>query len=101
MAVEVGHGLRDDVVHRDKRALCTPRVSYRDREPLGALEERLNKLAREVGERFVVSSWHEQGVAVKDGPNVQECKADIVVEDDVRGLFARHDPAEEAVRQQS
>ena len=97
VAVQVGNGLGDDVVHRDERALRAHRIANRNAQPLRPGEERLDQLRGQVRQGLVVITGTEQNVTVEEGPHVEESEADGVVQDDVRGFIARHDPAEDAV----
>jgi len=96
--MEVRHGLRNDVVHRDEGALGVHRLAHGNREALGPLEEGFDQLRREIFERLVMVSRDEQGVAMKERTDVEECETDVILEHDVRRLVPGDDAAEEAVR---
>ena len=101
MAMEVRNRLGDDIVHRNEGPLRSARVTNGDRQELGADEERLDQMRGKVGERLVMPAGDQERVPVEERAHIEECKAVLVVQYDVRGLIPGDDPAEQAVRQRS
>ena len=96
MHVEVGDALAHPVVHRDERAIGPERDFHRGSDALDALEKRTQRVDGKVEQRLDVVSRDDEHVAGKDGPLVEECDRDVVVEHDMRGLCARDDGAKGA-----
>ncbi len=90
--------LTDDVVERDEGPRLPHRLGHRDREQLRVREERTDQFVRQVRERLVMLSRHEQRVSGEQGTVVEEGDRALVLEDHVRRLVTGDDLTEAAIR---
>ncbi len=97
VAVQMCHGLTDDVVHGDEGPLRVHRLRDRDGEPLGQREERGDRVGRQVGQRLDVRARDQQRVALEQRPPVEERDVIGILVDDRRRQRLVDDLAEDAV----
>jgi hypothetical protein len=94
--VQMRDTLTHPIVHRHERTLGS-KVALHDRsQDSGSLEHRLDLLGRQLGQRHMVVSWYQQGVAWEEWFGVQESHRVFIVDNDVRGKITSHDRTEHA-----
>jgi len=92
----MGHALANVLVQGEERPLGPQRRDLGRRHPPAGVEERPEEIPGGLGQVGVVGAGHDQGVAVKHGPVVEEGEQGGLVQHHVGGHPAGDDAVEYA-----
>lgn len=97
MNVKMGYALTDAIIDRDKGPVGRQTLLDSAREQLGVAEERKDKGRRQIGQRFVMISRHQQAVSWKKGTMIEKRQGDLVLKHHVALEVATDDLAKDAM----